>query len=203
MISFLIPVSRESYKDSLDSILSKEIKYNYEIILCFNNYQLYKKIPKGIRENPKIEIISLSDELWFYSYKILHSFSSKKYIYYLEDDDKLLTDFSFLDKYPNYDYYFGLYKNHPNHDSINWSNEIKELNKSFYELFKRYKTPEDFYYFQLSQLLIKRDIIKNIPLTDNKYNDYYLFKNNPGKIKYIYKYFFKQGWNGDNYSQKG
>ena len=203
MISFLIPVSRESYKNSLDSILSQNIKYNYEIILCFNEINLYNKIPNYIKMNPDIKILNLPEELWFYSYKSLYESANNKYIYYLEDDDLLLTDFSFLDNYPNFDYYFGIYKNHLKHDIINWTEEIlKYKNKSFKKLFKLFKTPRDFYFFQLSQLLIKRDIIKNIPISDNKYNDYYLFKNNPGKIKYINKYFFKQGWDGNNYSQK-
>ncbi len=89
-------------------------------------------------------------------------------------------------------------------NNINWTEEYIKLKnlKIHYNLFNFFDTPEKFWYFQLSQILIKKSIIKYFPKTSNKYNDYYLFKNNPGSIKFINKFFFKQGWDGNNYSLK-
>ena len=206
MISFLIGTYKDrkgSVFDTIRSILSKKFLFDFEIIITTTDGS---KIEPFSDKKIKYFINDFKDN-WGQYYKFLFEQATKKYIYYLEDDDQLLTDFSFLIQEPDYDYYFGKYKSHPKHERI--SEVIKEFNtakkfKTHEKIFNYFNTPEKFKAFQLSQILIKKDIIntQNFPVSNNKYNDYFLFKNNPGRIKFIPKFFYLQGWDGKNVSIK-
>jgi len=206
-ITILILVSRESFTETLLSIQKQNIKLKYNIILCFNNSKLYFKYIKYLKQEHNITYF-LNNKEWYKSYYLLYKKSLKynsEYIYYLEDDDILITDFSFLEKENKPDYYFGMYNINESREEISqkefvlWFMKIPE---NYSKIFKQFDTPEKFDHFQLSQLIIKKDVInkKHFPITNDKYNDYYLFKNNPGKIKKIYKSFFKQGISKNNVS---
>ena len=147
---------------------------------------------------------------WYRWYEYLYRKADTEYIYYLEDDDQLRTDFSFIFKTDCpadciIDYFYGLYKHHedmePNFNLSEFLLPFKR-NLSHKDLFKIYYKPEIFTYFQLSQIVIRKEIIKHFPTNSNIYNDYILFKYNPGNIKYIKQYFFSQGYDGLNISLK-
>jgi hypothetical protein len=77
--------------------------------------------------------------------------------------------------------------------------EFKKFFESFkgletIEVFEKFKKPEDFRHYQLGMLLLPNKFI-NIPTTDNKYNDYYLWKNNFmfTTVQYIDIILYKQG----------
>jgi len=193
-LSILIPTHDrpEQLQNCLLSICKADIQIPYEIIInCddnsikdinFNKY----KLPIKIYNNKFFN--------WGQVYNFLYKKSNGNYIYFLEDDDLLLTSFDFLDY--DFDYYFGMY--YPNKRE---NNTLKKFRNSFKriwsfthtKLFFNYNIPEKFIHFQLGQIIIKKEIIKKFPKTDNKYNDYYLFAKNPGTIKYINKLFYKQG----------
>ena len=206
MISFLIGTYKDrkrSVLDTINSILSKKFLFDFEIIITTTDGSKIEPFP-----NKKIKyFINDFKDNWGQYYKFLFKQATKKYIYYLEDDDQLLTNFSFLIQESNYDYYFGKFKSHPKHDKI--IEVIKEFKiakklKTHDKIFRYFNTPEKFKTFQLSQILIKKDIIniQTFPVSNNKYNDYYLFKNNPGSIKFIPIFFYLQGWDGKNVSIK-
>ena len=208
--------------NTLSSILSLDIQIPYEIIL--NTNSPIANLEQNLLKNRwlKFSHLKISKNYfldnWGESYKYLFNLAKGEYIYFLEDDDLLLTDFSFLDdsnlatkkeqklnlshlKNSSPDYYFGKYKYHVLRENINWKQEFFKLFKlNHKKLFFEYPNPDNFQSFQLSQLVIKKKIIKFFPITNNKYNDYYLFKNNPGKIKYLNKYFFQQGIAKNNVS---
>jgi len=203
MISFLIPVSRKTFINSINSILSKQFCFDKEIILCFNNNELLNEENILLMNELNIKWF-INEENWGSSYLKLYNKASMEYVYFLEDDDILLTNFSFLkNQYLKYDYFLGLYYPHKNMSF----NDVFSIKKNEYfnicnhsKLFKKYDTPEKLDDFQLGQLLIKKDVIKTIPKSDNKYNDYFLFKDNSGNIKNIKEYFYKQGYDGTNIS---
>ena len=154
-------------------------------------------------------------EQYFPNYKILYNSTKNnsinkiyfdliknvetEYFYFLEDDDILLNTFDFLLKEEKRkSYYIGLYKINKKHDQFS-NKELYDQIRNIKNIFKL--NPEDLPWFQLGQILFKTKKIKWFPNKEHTYNDFYLLKNNPGSLKFIYQYFFIQGWSEDSYSQ--
>jgi len=192
-LSILIPTHDrpEQLQKCLLSIRKANIQIPYEIIINYDDDSI-KDINFNKYKLP-ITIYNASFINWGQVYNFLYKKSNGEYIYYLEDDDTLLTSFDFELKN---DYCFGLYYPNARENSTlkNFRKSFKKIwNKTHTELFNYYNIPEKFDHFQLGQIIIKKEIIKKFPKTDNKYNDYYLFFRNSGSIKYINKLFYKQG----------
>ena len=207
MLTILLPTHRsELFPKSLESIFV--VRKNSEtisnlIINCdkkkSNNYCKYikKYIPEIKKNFPNFKILysSIDNNSINEIYYNLIKEAKTEYFYFLEDDDQLLTNFNFINK--KYDYYIGLYKIHPLHEIFNESKIIQEIKKV--NFFKQ--DPKEIPWYQLGQVVFKTKKIKWFPSIVDTHNDFYLLKNNPGKIKIMYNYFFKQGWSFDSFSQ--
>jgi glycosyltransferase involved in cell wall biosynthesis len=192
-LSILIPTHDrpEQLQKCLLSICKANIQITFEIIINCDDNSI-KDINFDKYKLP-ITIYNNNFSNWGQVYNFLYKKAKGEYIYYLEDDDILLTSFNF-DLVS--DYYFGLYYPNKRENSTlkRFRNSFKKIwNYNHFKLFNYYSIPEKFEHFQLGQLIIKKGIIRNFPKTDDKYNDYYLFFKNIGTIKYINKLFYKQG----------
>jgi len=126
-------------------------------------------------------------------YPFLYSKARGKYIYFLEDDDELLSSKIFL-SLNSHDVHFGMYRAH---------------NKSIlkYQMQEFISNKRDrkyiFKYFQLSQIIFKK-IPLDFPQTFHIENDEILLKsileNTSGCIKCWNLFLFKQGVDGTNLS---
>jgi len=201
---------KSSFFRTLSSIYNQEFNFEIDVLINSNDgISIHDDIQSFLKENKNknIDLQYYNQKMENYGlyYKFLFDKSQTKYIYFLEDDDLLMQDFIFLNAEgaEKYDYFFGKYIPHNKMSCV----DVFKLRKlpyfnisSFNELFKKYSTPESMSEFQLSQLVFKKENIKNFPTDDCTYNDYYLFKNNPGSIKIIEYFLFEQGFDGKNIS---
>jgi len=211
MVTILLPTHRSQFfEQALTSIIN-----NKKISSVMS--QLIINCDDRVSNDDCIYVKKYRDiiEQFFPNYKILYNSTKNnsinkiyydliknvetEYFYFLEDDDILLNTFDFLLKEEKRkDYYLGLYKINIKHEDFNESRIIKEF-KKIKNIFKL--NSEDVSWFQLGQVLFKTEKIKWFPKEEHTYNDFYLLKNNPGSLKFIYQYFFIQGWSEDSYSQ--
>jgi len=187
------------FRECLNSVLKADIDINFEILINCDDDSISQitidSLTKDSYLENKIKLFNYSPDNYGKIYKYLINKSKGKYLYFLEDDDLLITNFSYLQN-SSYDYLFC--KRVPDFSRepgkvINYLKYLKSFkDKKHTELFNIFKTPEEFIYFQLGDLIIKKDTLHNIPLSNNKYNDYYLFKNNIGSIQYLNNILYKQ-----------
>jgi len=212
MLTILLPTHRPEFFDkALESVFVAKEKSKVItnlIINCDkkdtnNNCKYLDKYQKLIKKyfNKNYKFIYTQNQSINDIYRNLIDNVMTKYFYFLEDDDILLTNFNFIKKYNLIDYFIGLYKINNKHEDFNESkiiNEIKNIN------FINSK-PEVVSWYQLGQVVFKTEKIKWFPEKIHTYNDFYLLQKNlelnRGKIKIIFKYFFKQGWSADSFSQ--
>jgi len=114
-------------------------------------------------------------------YKFLYEQSKGEYIFYLEDDDYIKSNFF---KFLNFKYDIN-FLNYISKDILTYKKNIKLFYKRFFtknkHLSKIYNLsefidkfePRD---FQLSQIVFKRNGIKYWPTEDDIFNDYKIFK---------------------------
>lgn len=210
MITILLPTHRPNFfKKALYSLIKykKTSKTISQLIIncddktSKDNCKYVKKYFYLIKKYfPDFEIYYIStknDSINKIYYNLIQK-TKTEYFYFLEDDDMLLNDFNFLEDSKKYSYFFGLYIINDKHENVTNSAIINSV-QSIKKIFK--VKPEDIPLFQLGQVLFKTKNIKWFPTEEHTYNDFYLVKNNPGSIKHIYQYFFKQGWSEDSYSQ--
>jgi len=96
-LSILIPTGcyREEFlKQTLLSIFCQNLKINYEIIINFNCGKINFVSLSNLDLNLKVFSEKFTNN-WGESYYFLFKKAQGKYIYFLEDDDILLTDFLF------------------------------------------------------------------------------------------------------------
>lgn len=178
-ISFLVLTHNrpELFKRCINSLLN-QIPVGLEIEILVNN------------DSHDIEEIFSNTIKYYYNqfslgeiYKFLFSKAKGEFIYFLEDDDYLLSNF-FTKIDLNYDLNYG-----------NYAKVDTRPRKNYFE--------KD---FQFGQILFKKNLITldEFPCTDDLDNDYKLFKLLKIKTKNIYqtkKYFFRQTTDGgDNIS---
>ena len=204
MLTILIPTHNrpKELRNALISILAARIVVPFKVIINCDDESVPEEI---VNDYPSLDITFYKKKFrnWGEVYEFLIKQCETEYLYFLEDDDILKTNFDFLlpstesTKWMDeFDYYFGYYLSHEREGV-----SVVKLKRWFSTLLKKNNmhkklltgVPEDLKHFQLGQLVIKKRCIKKIPINNDKYNDYYLFKDNPGSIKYIDKVFYKQG----------
>lgn len=121
-------------------------------------------------------------------YKNLFDKATGKFIYYLEDDDYITKDFF----------------NHINleHDWNFLNFKLYEIKEAILEAKKEFKIPVTNTHFQLSQLLFKKNLIKEFPVNNKLDNDWKLLNQlRPYKCYLVKNYMFIQTKdNNDNIS---
>jgi len=211
MVTILLPTHRpQFFERALKSVLNnKKISsvISQLIINCDDRVsnddciyvKKYREIIEQCFPNYKILYNSTANNSINKIYYDLIKNVETEYFYFLEDDDMLMNTFDFLSlENKKLSYYLGLYKINLKHDNFN-NKELYDQIKNLKNIFKL--NPEDIPWFQLGQVLFKTKKIKWFPKEVHTYNDFYLLKNNPGSLKIIFQYFFKQGWSEDSYSQ--
>ena len=211
MVTILLPTHRSQFfEQALKSVINNkkvssvisQLIINCDDKISNDNCLYVKKFRSIIEQNfPNYKILynsTKNDSINKIYFDLIKNVETE-YFYLLEDDDILLNTFDFLlEEEKRKDYYIGLYKINKNHDQFS--------NKKLYDQIRKIKNlfnlnPEDLPWFQLGQVLFKTKKIKWFPNEEHTYNDFYLLKNNPGSLKFIYQYFFIQGWSEDSYSQ--
>lgn len=188
-ISFLILTHNRPklFKRCIESIINQNFEIDIEILV--NN------------DSNDIEEICLPYIKYYYNssqnlselYKHLYDKANGKYIYFIEDDDYILPRFSSIinkELHNNYDLF---YMNYIPVDLIN----VK---------LSKFEIETKNHMFQLSQILFKKECVKNFPNDNHIHNDWNLFQNiytNTKNIKLISLPMFKQTCDGkDNISFK-
>ena len=143
------------------------------------------------------------------TYKFLYEQSKGEYIFYLEDDDYLKSNFF---KFLNFNYDVN-FLNYLSKDILTYKKNLTSYYKRFFTKFKSLNKinnlseflniyePRD---FQFSQIVFKKNGIKYWPTEDNIFNDYKIFKSlELETIFYISKPLWVQTTDGkDNISFK-
>tara|TARA_E500000318_G_scaffold52835_1_gene49228 strand:- start:3906 stop:4559 length:654 start_codon:yes stop_codon:yes gene_type:complete len=143
------------------------------------------------------------------TYKFLYDQSKGEYIFYLEDDDYIKSNFF---KYLNFNYDIN-FLNYISKDILSNKKNLTSYYKRFFTKFKPLSKinnlskflnmyePRD---FQFSQIVFKKNGIKYWPTEDNIFNDYKIFKSlELETIFYISKPLWVQTTDGkDNISFK-
>lgn len=195
MLTILIPTHNRPRELRIALGSLTKIKVPFKVIINCDD----KSIDKNIINEFKILDITFYKKKfqnWGEVYAFLIRKVQTEYFYFLEDDDKLNTNFNFLNSNSKPDYYFGYYQPHER-ESTNiiklrkWF--LKMFGSTHTEIFKQNPNAQDFTHFQLGQLVFKKEIINEVPSTNDNYNDYYLFKNNPGTVECLDQVFYKQG----------
>ena len=143
------------------------------------------------------------------TYKFLYEKSKGEYIFYLEDDDYIKSNFF---KFLNFNYDVN-FLNYLSKDILTYKRNLASYYKRFFNKFKSLSKinnlseflniyePRD---FQFSQIVFKKNGIKYWPTEDNIFNDYKIFKSlELETIFYISKPLWVQTTDGkDNISFK-
>ena len=115
------------------------------------------------------------------TYKFLYEKSKGEYIFYLEDDDYIKSNFF---KFLNFNYDIN-FLNYLSKDILTYKRNLASYYKRFFNKFKSLSKinnlseflniyePRD---FQFSQIVFKKNGIKYWPTEDNIFNDYKIFK---------------------------
>lgn len=165
------------FKRCITSVLNNLPNYNIEILV--NNDS--NDISEVYSDKVDISYFYKKTEKLTDIYKFLFDQSKGEYIFYLEDDDYIRSNFfKYLDF--NYDVNF------LNYLSKDILTNKKSISSYYNRFFKRYKSlskinnltdfldkfePRD---FQFSQIVFKKKGIKYWPKEDNIFNDYKIFK---------------------------
>ena len=193
------------FKRCINSILDNLPEYDIEILV--NNDS--KDIIEIYNEKINISYYYKKHKKLTDTYKFLYNNSKGEYIFFLEDDDYLKSDFF---KFINFNYDIN-FLNYLSKDIISNKKNLLTYYKRFfkkYKPFNKINNLKDFLSkfepvdFQLSQIVFKRNGIKYWPTEDNIFNDYKIFKSlELETINYISKPLWVQTTDGgDNISFK-
>ena len=190
------------FERCINSVLNNLPNYDIEILVNNDRTEIY---------NDKVNIFyyyeknkKLTD-----TYKFLYDQSKGEYIFYLEDDDYIKSNFF---KYLNFNYDIN-FLNYISKDILSNKKNLTSYYKRFFTKFKPLSKinnlskflnmyePRD---FQFSQIVFKKNGIKYWPTEDNIFNDYKIFKSlELETIFYISKPLWVQTTDGkDNISFK-
>lgn len=177
------------------SVINANNYYNIELEIIVNNdsndiTEIYKD--KVIYQYKQSN--NLSD-----LYRDLYIQSTKEYVYFLEDDDMISTDFfKTLDQY-NEDIFYFNYKPYEWHKHFikhfRYSDNDYDLDRFLYDY--------DDLDFQFSQICFKKEClcIDDFPKDNNLYNDFNIFRRLKGSFRSINKFLYTQTIDGgDNIS---
>jgi len=191
------------FERCIKSVLDNLPQYDIEIIV--NNDS--NDITEVYKNNVSISYFYKKHKKLTDTYKFLFNKSCGDYVFFLEDDDYIKSNFfKFLDY--NYDVNF---LNYISKDIITNKQNIKVYYERFFKKFRNYKNINilseflkkyDHTDFQLSQIVFKRNGIKYWPKDDDINNDYKIFSSLQLKsILYICKPVWIQTTDGlDNIS---
>lgn len=193
------------FERCINSVLNNLPDYNIEILV--NNDS--NDITEIYNDKVNISYYYKKNKKLTDTYKFLYQQSKGEYIFYLEDDDYIKSNFF---KFLNFNYDV----NFLNYLSIDILTYKKNLTSYYKRFFTKYKSlykinnlseflniyePRD---FQFSQIVFKKNGIKYWPTEDNIFNDYKIFKSlELETIFYISKPLWVQTTDGkDNISFK-
>ncbi len=194
LLTILVP-THDRPKEVRTALRSlNKIQLPFKVIINCDDKSIDESI---LKEFPKLNITFYRKKLWNWGevYNFLISKVQTEYFYFLEDDDTINTSFDFLES-NGPDYYFGYYNPHKRENTNiikirKWFQKL--IGSTHTEIFEMNPEPKDFIHFQLGQLVFKKEKIKEVPITNDKYNDYYLFKDNPGTVICLDKVLYSQG----------
>lgn len=189
------------FKRCINSILNNLPTYNIEILV--NNDS--NDIQEIFSDKINIKYFYKKNNDLSKIYKLLFDKSSGDFIYFLEDDDYLHNIFfNYIDFKFDINYFLYTSKDHIAHYGISQAINLQNLNKHLLKevSFNKFITHYDDTYFQLSQILFRKNIVSKFPKGNNIKNDYKLFKScKNSTIKYIDKQLWVQTTDGkDNIS---
>ena len=193
------------FKRCIYSVLNNLPNYNIEILV--NNDS--NDITEVYSDKININYFYKKNKKLTDTYKFLYDKSKGEYIFYLEDDDYIKSDFF---KFLNFNYDIN-FLNYLSKDILSSKKNLLSYYKRFFIKFKPLSKitnlskfidkfePVD---FQLSQIVFKKNGIKYWPTEDNIFNDYKIFKSlELETIIYISKPLWVQTTDGkDNISFK-
>lgn len=191
VLSFLILTHNRPklFRRCIESIINQNFDFEIEILVNNDSNDIEEICLPYIKYSYKSSN-NLSD-----LYKYLYDESKGKYIYFIEDDDYITSNFATI-----------LNQEYPYFNDIYYMN-FKHYNETISNSYKREFDIETFNeFFQLSQILFDRDLLpsENFPKNNDLDNDWKIFqhiKNKTQNIKIISKPMFIQTLDGkDNIS---
>ena len=202
-LSICIPTHKrpQLFKRAIESIICSAPDFDYEIRVNNDSYDIME-IPGEHVYYTYYKDTDLSNV-----YRYLFDSAIGEYIYYLEDDDYIHPNF-FENLDLTYDINYVLYTSvdHIEHyglrEAINRQQSNAHLinTTNYSEFIDTFEST----YFQLGQIIFKKDIVQSFPTGNNINNDYKLFSecfDNRSTIKYIDKQLWTQTTDGsDNIS---
>jgi glycosyltransferase involved in cell wall biosynthesis len=165
------------FKRCITSVLNNLPNYDIEILV--NNDS--NDITEIYNDKVNISYYYENNKKLTDTYKFLYEQSKGEYIFYLEDDDYIKSNFF---KYLNFNYDVN-FLNYLSKDIITNKKNLLSYYKRFFTKFKSLSKinnltdflnkfePTD---FQFSQIVFKKNGIKYWPTEDNIFNDYKIFK---------------------------
>ena len=192
-LSILIPTHNRPklFQRAINSVLNNRSEIDIEIIVNNDTNDIQEIYDN--QTNIMYHYQQFHDISKIYEY--LYKQSSGEYIYYLEDDDYIRSNFFpslDLTKDINYMEYISnplitCYGPLCSHKKLTINRKYKHnTSKQFFELF-------DDEEFQLGQILFKKILVTNFPAGNHLNNDYRLFQNITEKNP-SFKYISKQTW---------
>jgi len=165
------------FKRCIKSVLNNLPNYDIEILVNNDSNDITEIYKDGVNISYYYEKNKkLTD-----TYKFLYEQSKGEYIFYLEDDDYLKSNFF---KFLNFNYDVN-FLNYLSKDILTYKRNLTSYYKRFFtklkslskinnlsEFLNTYE-PRD---FQFSQIVFKKNGIKYWPTEDNIFNDYKIFK---------------------------
>lgn len=165
------------FKRCIKSVLNNLPNYDIEILVNNDSNDITEIYSDGVNISYYYEKNKkLTD-----TYKFLYEQSKGEYIFYLEDDDYLKSNFF---KFLNFNYDVN-FLNYLSKDILTYKRNLTSYYKRFFtklkslskinnlsEFLNTYE-PRD---FQFSQIVFKKNGIKYWPTEDNIFNDYKIFK---------------------------
>lgn len=172
------------FKRCIESILNNTFaEYSFEILV--NNDS--KDIQEIYHDNVRVKYFYKKEYDISKLYHFLFKESEGDYIFFIEDDDYVLKNF-FNKIDLNYDVNYSEYISQPHlEEGINVALKRQKINRKLKnEKLKKFIDKGNFYYFQLSQIVFKKSVLKKFPTGNILNNDLNLFLNLKQKSTFNY-----------------
>lgn len=204
-ISICIPTHNrpQLFKRALQSVLSQNVEHEYDIHVNNDSHD----IDEVYSDTVQIHYSYYQPDDLSQIYKKLLDDAKGEFVYFLEDDDYLNSNF-FEKLDLSYDINYMLYISKPHIDEVGIRGMLDRQNINSHLLnVDRHREFVDGYndiYFQLGQIIFRKDMVINFPEGNHLNNDYIFFESCFHKnttIKYINNQLWTQTIDGsDNIS---
>ena len=174
------------FKRAINSVLNNLPQYDIEIVVNNDTNDIYEIYDDRV----SIGYFYLKDDDLSSIYKSLFAHAKGEYIFFLEDDDYIQSNF-FTDITFEHDVYYLDYTSHPLIEELGLTAQYNRITRANRHLINETKLPLfrlscNLRDFQLSRIIFKKCIVQSFPSGNRITNDVNLFKSlNGDTIRYM------------------